>query len=344
MKGFKEQQRRLNFSRCAEIINKLNVFWTAVLLLITIGVLIFQYADYHHHRHHDHHHKPIPTPPIPNPYEGGNPDSYQGSHKEWEGLPGFEGPFATSKECELRTHANNASRQIYATMLLTDDYLITVSKLHCSLKRVGATRPLVVFYNNISTSTLDTLHSYGLQTRPLNLISYPNNFAKRFSTNWSKLKFWEMVEYDRIIYLDSDMIVLQNVDSLFSLNTPFAVPPDNERSACGGPMGFNQAGLLVLVPCVETYKQMIELVEANSTLQFRNSDAEQGFLNYYFQYTRMLLPATYNVLPHRSWHTPLRDQAKIIHYTAVKPFAPKGWPALKKHESYHEPWLNCTDY
>ena len=58
----------------------------------------------------------------------------------------------------------------------------------------------------------------------------------------------------------------------------------------------------------------------------------------------MLLPATYNVLPHLSWNTGLREEAKIIHYTASKPFAPEGWPALKKHESYHEPWLSCTEY
>jgi len=327
-----------NLANRAKVIDRLLKYCVAALLLATCLVLIFTNRDVrppHEHKKHPHH-------PV-NPYQG-PPDSYQGSHTEWNGLPGFEGPFSTSSDCEIRMNSQATTKQIYGTLLLTDDYLIAVLKLRCSLKRVASIRPLVVFYHNISQATLTTLHSYGLQTKTIKLLSYPNYFAKRFSTNWSKLRFWEMVEYDRIVYLDSDMIVLQNIDPLFSLPAPFAVPPDNERYACGGPMGFNQAGLLVITPCVETYQQMIAIIETNTTLQFRNSDAEQGFLNYYFQNTRILLPSTYNVLPHKSWNTPLREQAKVIHYTANKPFAPTGWTPLAKYEPYHYPWLNCTDY
>jgi len=98
-------------------------------------------------------------------------------------------------------------------------------------------------------------------------------------------------------------LIVKNIDELFSLPFVFAVPADRERWACGGPLGFNQVGLLVIWPCLATYDQMVEMVSANETLQFRNSDAEQGFLNYYFQNLRILLPPAYNFLPHKFWNT-----------------------------------------
>lgn len=33
---------------------------------------------------------------------------------------------------------------------------------------------------------------------------------------WTKLRMWEMTEYKRLVYLDADMVVLHNIDHLFS--------------------------------------------------------------------------------------------------------------------------------
>jgi len=228
----------------------------------------------------------------------------------------------------------------YATMLLTPNYELTVQKLHCSLRASGSRYPLLVLYDaeTIVQETVDGLVARGMLVRPVEKIARPNHFADRFQINWTKLRLWQLTDYERVIYLDGDMFILENIDHLFSLPTPFAVAADTDRAfgrSCG-PMGMNQAGLLVLSPCEATFTHMLEVADSAPKYQFRYSDAEQGFLNHYFKFNRMLLPPAYNFLAHSLWDTPLRSLAKVIHYTANKPFNPE-FP----HPS-HDHWNKCV--
>ncbi|KAL7414295.1 nucleotide-diphospho-sugar transferase [Mrakia frigida] len=47
-----------------------------------------------------------------------------------------------------------------------------------------------------------------------------NEHDKRFEDTWTKLRAFEWVEYSRIITLDCDMLVLKNMDDLFTLPLP----------------------------------------------------------------------------------------------------------------------------
>jgi len=268
-------------------------------------------------------------------YQSGGGSDYCNWDNEWNGLAGYRGPWPSCPKRE-------AKKEAYVTLLLTNDYTLTTLKLKCSMEKVNATRPLLVLYdqNEILDSTLDKLHDAGIETRPIGkMIKFPNTFAKRFSINWTKLKLWKMEEFTKIVYLDSDMFMVQNVDHLFDIGVDFAITADADRfvSSCS-PFGFNQAGLFVLSPCRAVFDHMYSMVKHNETLQFRNSDAEQGFLNYYYQYNRVLLPTSYNFLAYRFWNTPLRDSAKVIHYTAYKPFHIKN---KEDEKDYHQPWLDC---
>ena len=41
---------------------------------------------------------------------------------------------------------------------------------------------------------------------------YPNLENK---WNYSKLSIWELIEYDKVIFIDSDLVVLKNMDRFF---------------------------------------------------------------------------------------------------------------------------------
>lgn len=77
--------------------------------------------------------------------------------------------------------------------------------------------------------------------------------AKNLYFSYTKMLIWNMVEYDKIVYLDSDLLILKNVDDLFqrpSLSAaPDALPPDK----------FN-SGVMVLKPNRRLYRQMMRKV------------------------------------------------------------------------------------
>jgi len=60
---------------------------------------------------------------------------------------------------------------------------------------------------------------------PLNLIKHKNpNTQHTYSKTFTKLRIFDMTEYDKVLFLDSDMLVLKKeFFSLFNLNTPAAV-------------------------------------------------------------------------------------------------------------------------
>lgn len=300
--------------------NKLLASSVVIVFLITSAILIVRLI--HHHKEN--------ALVIGDYYY-----QYGDNGEEWKGLPGYRGPWPSCPKREPK-------REIYATLLLTDEYTETVLKLACSMKNVNATRPLIVFYDKkeILKSNLEIIQNAGIETRSISeIISFPNSFAKRFSINWTKLLFWKMEEFTRILYLDADMFMLRNVDHLFDYKEDFIVAADADRfvSSCS-PFGFNQAGLFVMSPCKEVFDHMFSMIKHNKSLQFRHSDAEQGFLNFYYQYNRLLLSPSYNFLAYKFWDTPMRQNIMVIHYTANKPFH------IKKKEDvheYHQPWLQC---
>ena len=60
---------------------------------------------------------------------------------------------------------------------------------------------------------------------PQNLITHKlKHIRNKYSNEFSKLRIFEMVEYDKVLFLDADMLVLKkDIFSLFNLNTPAVV-------------------------------------------------------------------------------------------------------------------------
>ncbi|GAB1211148.1 hypothetical protein ATERTT37_000260 [Aspergillus terreus] len=97
--------------------------------------------------------------------------------------------------------------------LLTLDY---------SLKKAGSKYPLVALYTDTfpadGHAALDA-RRIPKQRVPYLLPTVPKDFANdvRFYDCWSKLTPFSLVEYERVVQLDSDMLVVQNMDELMDL-------------------------------------------------------------------------------------------------------------------------------
>lgn len=91
---------------------------------------------------------------------------------------------------------------------------------------------------------------------------------------FTKFHLWNQTQFSRVVFFDADVLVLQNVDELFSLpdDVPFAASPE-----LGFPDVFN-SGMMVIKPSQDVFSTLTRL--AGTEASFDGGD--QGLLNQYF--------------------------------------------------------------
>ncbi|GAB2274169.1 Putative glucuronosyltransferase pgsip8 [Dionaea muscipula] len=174
------------------------------------------------------------------------------------------------------------------------------------------------------------------------------NFDDRFKLTMNKLYAWRLVDYDRVVMLDSDNLFLQKTDELFQCGQFCAVFIN--------PCIFH-TGLFVLEPSMDVFNDMVHELEIGRP----NPDgADQGFLGSYFpdlldvpmfhppsngtklegQFRLPLgyqMDASYYYLKLR-WNVPCGPNSVITFPGArwLKPWYWWAWPVLPLGFSWHE--------
>lgn len=86
--------------------------------------------------------------------------------------------------------------------------------------------PLVVMTvrGSCSPEAIEAVSQLGCQVVEVERMGIPGVStvlaAARFSEVWTKLRAWDMEEYEKVILTDSDMLVRRNMDELFDLPLP----------------------------------------------------------------------------------------------------------------------------
>jgi alpha-N-acetylglucosamine transferase len=111
---------------------------------------------------------------------------------------------------------------VWTTLITNAAYLTGLLTLDYSLKKHGSKYPLVALY----TDTFPPEGHKALDERgiPKQHVKYllpkvQKDFTNdpRFYDCWSKLTPFSLEEYDRVVQLDSDMLVLKNMDELMDM-------------------------------------------------------------------------------------------------------------------------------
>ncbi|RHY78879.1 hypothetical protein DYB31_006787 [Aphanomyces astaci] len=115
-------------------------------------------------------------------------------------------------------------RFAYATLVATDSYAVGAEVLRASLLATKSPYTLVILHTpTVSESVVENLRRLEnvqvvpvawLYPRPDQATSYAFD---RFKDVWTKLRVFELTVYDTVAFLDSDMLVTQNMDELFTL-------------------------------------------------------------------------------------------------------------------------------
>jgi lipopolysaccharide biosynthesis glycosyltransferase len=103
----------------------------------------------------------------------------------------------------------------YVTLTTNRDVKGVVA-LHNSLASNGSSYPVVCLFSELSDSNKARLSKLkNVILREVDPIYNPYGSDNRFPTCFNKLYCWSLEEYDRVIFLDSDVLNLNNMDHLF---------------------------------------------------------------------------------------------------------------------------------
>ena len=117
----------------------------------------------------------------------------------------------------------------YATLLSTENYLPGVLALHQSLRRSDTAYPLVVAVSAHLPAAVEVpLREAGIPVRripestaiPREMIEGNGHWGHTFD----KVHLFGLVEFSKLVYVDSDMMVLSNIDELFNRPHMSGVP------------------------------------------------------------------------------------------------------------------------
>ena len=96
------------------------------------------------------------------------------------------------------------------------------------------------------------------------------SFQKR--CKFAKINIWSLVEYSKLIYLDSNLLIIKNIDELFHYDDFAAVKIVGDE--------FN-TGLFVTQPSQLVFTKMLDLLSRNVIPSWYQG--EQGFINWFFK-------------------------------------------------------------
>ncbi|KAH7676359.1 Inositol 3-alpha-galactosyltransferase protein [Dioscorea alata] len=257
-------------------------------------------------------------------------------------------------------------KRAYVTFLAGDgDYVKGVVGLVKGLRKVRSAYPLVVaVLPDVPEAHRKLLEKQGCIVREIQPVYPPENqtqFAMAYYViNYSKLRIWEFVEYSKMIYLDADIQVYENIDHLFDLPDGhfYAVmdcfcektwshtkqyqigycqqcPNKVEWPESMGPrpaLYFN-AGMFVSEPSLTTCEKLLSTVRITTPTPF----AEQDFLNMFFKDIYKPIPLIYNLVLAMLWRHPENvelHKVKVVHYCAAgsKPWRYTGKEANMDRE------------
>ncbi|KAK4491969.1 hypothetical protein RD792_002753 [Penstemon davidsonii] len=211
------------------------------------------------------------------------------------------------------------NREAYATMLHSkESYVCGALTLAQSLIQTRTHRDLILLHDtSISEPKREALSRAGWKLRFIGRISNPKARNNTYNQhNYSKFRVWQLTDYDKIVFIDVDILVLRNLDILFQLP---------QMSAAGNSRSIFNSGIMVIEPSNCTFRMFMNRIE--EIVSYNGGD--QGFLNEIFPWWHRL-PRRVNFLKYfRSNEVSVRndqlfrsDPPKLysIHYLGSKPW------------------------
>ncbi|UXU76149.1 MULTISPECIES: glycosyltransferase [unclassified Paracoccus (in: a-proteobacteria)] len=237
----------------------------------------------------------------------------------------------------LHPEGKARSDHAFVSLATNADYLIGARALFRSLIRTGTRADLVLIHTHLPAADLQDLRDLGVRLVAAELLPTSDAFNARhardrvhglapftkgekppFHTpldNFVKLRLWQL-DYARVVFIDADAIVLQNIDRLFDYPEFSAAPNVYESLA-----DFHRlnSGVFTARPAEATFAAMLKRLDSADAF-WRRTD--QTFLESFFPGWHGL-PVFDNMLQYVWLNLPELwrwDDIRILHYQYEKPW------------------------
>ncbi|KAJ7706052.1 nucleotide-diphospho-sugar transferase [Mycena rosella] len=260
----------------------------------------------------------------------------------------------------------------FVTLLTKVSYLAGALVLDDGLRDTKSKYPLVVMVTpDLPQEVRDVLIKRGIPMREIRSLQPGEGVHSlatadaRFQDTWTKLRAFELEEFDRVVLLDSDMLVKENIDDLMDVPLPPGgiaaahvcacnprkfphypadwTPENCAYSAVSSPTApptapaeqprpYSQlnSGTVVLKPSLELAKDLYHFLATDERVP-TFSFPDQDLLTTFFRGKWTALPWYYNALKTlRTIHTPMWDDkvVRCVHYILTD----KPWKVRESKE------------
>ena len=241
----------------------------------------------------------------------------------------------------------------FITILSSDAYLPGVLALAHSLKQVKTKYPFnVLIPSDVEITLKKKLTQAGLSViTAQNLVLDADLADKNKRPYWNKtffkLRLFELTSFDKIVYLDSDMIVLQNIDDLFEkAHMSATVAGKCERSE----WTKLNSGLMVIEPNLQEAERIRKNIRptCESLLETIGAYGDQDVIQFSYPNWQddknLLLDECYNVMScviNSYCNRYGLDSIKVFHYAGgIKPWQYDKFQLLKS--KLKRMWKKCN--
>lgn len=216
---------------------------------------------------------------------------------------------------------NPSRREAYATILHSSEfYVCGAIALAQSIRMSGSTKDLIILVDKkVGEEKREGLREAGWQVREIRRIRNPRAEKDSYNEwNYSKFRLWQLTDYDKIIFIDSDLLILRSLDFLFDLP---------EISATGNSRFVFNSGMMVIEPSNCTFKFLVG--HRRDIVSYNGGD--QGYLNEVFTWWHRI-PRRMNYLKH-FWSNSTEEfemktslfgadpaELYVLHYLGIKPW------------------------
>lgn len=173
----------------------------------------------------------------------------------------------------------------------TTNYILATLTLERSLRRferANARRPFLVVHDSAQQGSeeraLRIFRENGLTTMPVEIVKPPYVPKKRrnlFSGWMMRIRLWNMTQFTRIVHLDSDMVVVGDIEPLFASGAPHSdylvsslYPATQLRSL--------NVGVFSLRPSAAVYNLMLQNLHAFDDIKKKPDLYDQGWFDMFF--------------------------------------------------------------